>query len=335
MSEKYSLVSYSPQSIEVTNSANLDDILEKVNRERVSYVIVRGCSAADGPAIETLLSFFAADPDLAEKILGDVSREFSDEALTSLFVKYQVPTSAFDLYQNAFVEKRGSFLVGEGYVLHFLEDDVDFSKAIHKRLQAGKTQARDFGADYLLYLLMRTATGQFENLIDVNLKNRFEELEDYIIANPAEDDTLDRLLAEREHVKALYEPLRRFEMFLDSVREGDFPFITEETSQRFTQNLASDFESLEKGYLRLLDWWSELLELHRTNVSESTDDIMNMLTIISTIFLPITFLTGVFGMNFVEMPGLDNPNGFYILVLVMLVITGITVVYMNRKGWFS
>ena len=133
MSEKYSLVSYSPQSIEVTNSANLDDILEKVNRERVSYVIVRGCSAADGPAIETLLSFFAADPDLAEKILGDVSREFSDEALTSLFVKYQVPTSAFDLYQNAFVEKRGSFLVGEGYVLHFLEDDVDFSKAIHNQ----------------------------------------------------------------------------------------------------------------------------------------------------------------------------------------------------------
>jgi magnesium transporter len=333
--EKYSLVSYRPRSVDFYNSATLDDILEKVEKERVSYVIVRSCVAEDRPAVETLLSFFEADPDLANKILGDVPREFSDEALTSLFVKYQVPTSAFDLYQNAYVEKRGSFLAGEGYVLHFLEDDVDFSNVIHNRLQVGKTQAVEYGSDYLLYLLMRTATGQFENLIDVSLKNRFEELEDYIIANPAEDDTMDRLLAEREHVKALYEPLRRFEMFLDSVREGDFPFITEETSQRFSQNLVSDFESLEKGYLRLLDWWSELLELHRTNVSESTDDIMNMLTIISTIFLPITFLTGVFGMNFIEMPGLENPHGFYILMLVMLVITGITVLYMNRKGWFS
>lgn len=335
MDEKYSLVSYSPQSVYFYNSASLNDILEKVEKERVSYVIVRGCVAEDRPAVETLLSFFEADPDLANKILGDVPREFSDEALTSLFVKYQVPTCAFDLYQNAYVEKRGSFLTGEGYVLHFLKDDVDFSNVIHKRLQIGKTQAQEYGSDYLLYLLMRTAADQFTTLIDVELKNRFEDLEDYIIANPAEDDTLDRLLAEREHVKALYEPLRRFEMFLDSVREGDFLFITEETSQRFSQNLVSDFESLEKGYLRLLDWWSELLELHRTNVSESTDNIMNMLTFVSTIFLPITFITGLFGMNFVNMPFINNPNGFTITMIAMGLIVLGTVLYMRRKGWFS
>ena len=246
-----------------------------------------------------------------------------------------IPMPVHDRFRNAFVQARGSMIVGERFLLLFHESDRDHAETIRRRLPAGRTKAQNFGVDYLLYLLLRGAIAQVQNLIDFELKNRFEKLEDEVIASSGEKEILDKLLAEREHVKVLYEPLRRLEVFLISVREGDVPFITEQTEALFTQNMRTDFDWLENGYERLLTWWSQLLDLHRANVSESTDKIMNMLTIVSTIFLPITFITGFYGMNFVNMPGVANPYGFYIALLVMAASVLVTIIYMWKKGYFS
>jgi magnesium transporter len=246
-----------------------------------------------------------------------------------------IPTPVFDPLHNSFAVDRGSMLMGDNYLLLFQETGRGFSDVIHDRLRAGKLRAQDYGVDYLLYLLLRAGIDQVGQLIDIELKNRFEALEDEVIASEGDDDCLDKLLAEREHVKALYEPLRRLDMFLKTVREGDVPFITAQTEPLFINNLKNDFERLEDGYTRLLEWWSQLLDLHRANVSESTDKIMNMLTIVSTIFLPITFITGFYGMNFINMPGVDNPYGFYIALLVMTASVLLTIIYMWKKGYFS
>jgi len=78
---------------------------------------------------------------------------------------------------------------------------------------------------------------------------------------------------------------------------------------------------------------SELLNLHRTNIGERTNNIIYVLTILSTIFLPLTFLSGVFGMNFAYMPGLDHPFGYYGILLLMLIIVLGMLIIMKRKGW--
>lgn len=333
MGDKFKLFSYNPDIVDYYGSDNLDEILQHVDRDRVSWVIVRDCLPSDLPQIETILSVFSANPAYVEKMFNETRREFSDHISTSLFIKHMLPTPDFDPITNAYSYNKGSIVFGENYLLLFEEAGDDFSTHVRERLQSGHSQTQKFGADYLLYQLLRAAIDRVEDLIFVELNNRFEALEDEIIANPGDDDSLEKLLAEREHVKALYEPLRRLDLYLVSFREGDVPFITPEVFQLFNQNLRSDYDGLEKGYIRLLSWWSQLLDLHRTNMSERSNNIMNILTIVSTIFLPITFITGMFGMNFVNMPGLENPNGFTILMVVMIAIVAGTIIYMKKKGW--
>lgn len=335
MEEKFALISYNRDIKEAHSSANLDELLAYVANDRISWLTMGRCQEPDRPTIVKLLSFFAVDPAFAEKILNGTPREFSDDEPACIFVKYSIPLPIFDTSHNAYVQAQGSMIVGDRFLLLFQESDHDYSDLIRRRLPAGRTRVQEFGVDYLLYLLLRGAIAQVQSLIDYDLKNRFEKLEDEVIASSGEEEILDKLLAEREHVKVLYEPLRRLEVFLIAVRDGEVPFITEQTESLFTQNLRSDFDWLEKGYERLLTWWAQLLELHRANVGESTDKIMNMLTIVSTLFLPITFISGFYGMNFINMPGVNNPYGFAITVLVMIAIVLLTVIYMWKKRYFK
>ncbi len=333
MDDKFTLISYGPDIIEHHTSAHLDELLPQVQEDRISWVILRCCGISDQGDIENLLSFFAADPIFVEKILKQKSLGFSGEDPDCLFFTYNVPSSVFDRSQNAYVESRGSIILGKRYLLLFDETGSGFFDHTQQSLLNGKTRAQQFGVDYLLYLLMRDALYQFEQLVFVELVRRFEDLEDEFIANPGEDKNLNKLLANREFVKGLYEPLREIDLFLSTIQEEDLPMITPETLRLMTQNLATDLKDLERGFMRLGAWVSELVNLHRTNVGERTNNIIYVLTILSTIFLPLAFITGVYGMNFVYMPGLNHPFGLYGILLLMLVIVIGMLIILKRKGW--
>ena len=103
---------------------------------------------------------------------------------------------------------------------------------------------------------MRDALYQFEQLVFIELVRRFEDMEDEFIANPGEDENLNKLLANREFVKGLFEPLREIDLFLSTIQEEDLPMITSETLRLMTQNLATDLKDLERGYMRLGAWVS-------------------------------------------------------------------------------
>ena len=333
MGEKFTLISYGPDIIEHHTRAQLDDLLAQVQEDRISWVILHGCNASDQDDIENLLSFFSVDPIFVEKIIKEGLMGFSEEGHDCLFFKYSIPSHLFDRSQNAYEESRGSLILGKRYLLIFDETGSGFFDKTQQSLQNGKTRAQKFEVDYLLYLLMRDALYQIEQLVFIELIKRFEDLEDEIIANPGEDENLDKLLVNREFVKGLYEPMRGIDLFLTTIREQDLPLISPETLRLITQNLGTDLKDLERGFIRLGAWTSELLNLHRANIGERTNNIIYALTILSTIFLPLTFISGVYGMNFVFMPGLDHPFGYYGILLLMLVIVLGMLIIMKRKGW--
>jgi len=333
MGEKFNLISYGPDIIEHHTSAQLDDLLPQIQENRISWVIMRGFSAGDQGDIGNLLSFFSVDEIFVEKIINQKSMEFSDVSQDCLYFKYNIPSSIFDRSQNVYEESRGSLILGQRYLLLFDETESGFFDKTKQSLLNGKTRAQQFEVDYLLYLLMRDGLHQFEQLVYIELVQRFEDLEDEIIANPGDDENLDKVLANREFVKCLYEPLRGIALLLTAIREEDLPILTPETLRLMTQNLVTDLKDLERGFYRLSDWISELLNLHRTNVGERTNNIIYALTILSTIILPLTFISGVYGMNFKYIPGLDNPFGYYGILLLMLLIVIGMLIFMRRKGW--
>ena len=334
MDKKFTLIGYDPELIESYNSDSLEDVLTQVRNDRISWVIVRGYGPSDEGDIRTLLSAFAADPALSEKILNQVPLEFSDRLPDCLYFEYNTPIPIFDAKRERFLETRGSLVLGERFLLLFDESMLGVFDDIQQKILSGHTRAQSFGSDYLLYLLFRAAISHTEQLVLGELVDRFNELEDKLLANPGTRGAFDELMAARELVKALYDPQRRHKAFLVSVREQDVRFITQDTQHLFTQNLGSDLESISQALVRLYNWWDVLLDIYRATVGERTSRIIYTLTILSAIFLPITFISSVYATRFEHIPGIDLLFGFYGMLLAMICLVAAMLWNMKKKGWF-
>ena len=334
MDDKYTLISYNPELIESHSSGSLDDVLAKVREDRISWVIFRGYGPSDAGRIEKLLSTFSADPALSDKILNRVPLEFSDRQPECLYLEYSTPIPRFEPETNRYLEARGSLVLGARYLLLFDETMLGDYDDVLERILSGGTRIQSHGSDYLFYLLFRTAVSHTEKLVFGELVRRFDDLEDRVLASQGTRSAFEELLAAREVIKALHEPLRRKKAALVSIREQDMPFVTDDTQHLFTHNLESDLETLWQGFLRLRSWWDILLNIHRTTVGQRTSRIIYVLTILSAVFLPITFISSVYSTRFDLIPGLDQPLGFYGMLLVMAGIAVGMLWYMKMKGWF-
>ena len=334
MDDRFTLIGYSPELIESHSSDSLDDVLAQVREDRISWVIVRGYGPADEGDMRRLLSAFSAEPALTEKILNLVPMEFSDRQADCLYLEYSTPVPRFDSGTNRYLEARGSLVLGERFLLQFDETMLGEYDTIKQKILGGGTRVQSHGSDFLFYLLFRTAVGHTEQLIFQELVRRFDDLEDSVLASRGTRMAFEELLAAREVIKALHEPLRRKKAALVSIREQDVPFVTDDTQHLFTQNLAADLEALWLGYLRLRSWWDTLLDIHRTSVGARTSRVIYVLTILSAVFLPLTFISSVYSTRFVHVPGVDWPFGFYGMLLGMAAIVVVMLGYMKIKGWF-
>ncbi len=329
---KYSLVSYDKTSIQLFASDNLAEILAQVVPERVSWLTVSGYNPADRADVEQVLAHFAVTPELARDIFDRTLLDFSGEQPDYLYVEYALPQ--FNASKTGYQHARGSAVLGQDYLLLFNEKKLGLFDQIRQRVLAGTTRAQKYGPDYLLYLLIRVVAGNLWRLVYVDLVEQFEELEDKVIASHGQDFILDKIIAQRELVKPLYDSVRRLSDIIDFVLQDESRFITPKAHKFFDKNLNQELESLWQGYLRLRSWTSELLEIHRANINERTNRIIHILTIISTVFLPITFISSLYGMNFEHMPELKHPYGYYMALGLMVTIVVVMLIYMKRKRWF-
>ena len=333
MDKKYTLISYNADVIENHDSDHLDGVLSKIKDDHNSWIIIRDCDSKDQADIERLLSTFSTDIALADTILNQKPLEFSDQVPNYIYFAYSTPTPVFDHRKAEYIQSQGSIIIGEGYLLQFIETLGWGLNDLQQKIQRGRTRAQNFGIDYLLYLIIRAAIQSLDDLIDIEMVKRFEKIEDEVFTHPGKKTVFEEILIGRELIKQLYDPLKRIDAFVVDVREGEYGFISDEIRQLFTQNLATDLKTLQAGYLRLRKWTEDLLNIHRANIGERTNRIVYILTILSGVFLPITFITSVYGMKFDYMPGVHHPFGFYGSLLVMLSIVAGMILIMRRKGW--
>lgn len=333
MNKKYSLIRYDSDSVESLSSDALDEVLSRISSEKITWLIVRGYDQSDKKDFERLLSSFSADPAYSDKILNQVPLEFSDSLPTCLYFEYSIPTPYFDPETKNYLQNHGSIVLGERYLIVFDENSRGLLNDIQRKVQEGQTRAQAFGADYLLYLVFRVAFNLLNQLVNVELINRFDKLEDAVISDQSSNSVLDELLTVREYVKPINQSLRRIKAFLVLIRDDEIRFVTKKTQRLFTRNLENDLDELEASYLLLRNWLRELLDIYRTNVSQRTNRIIYILTILSAIFLPITFVSSVYSMRFEYMPWIHRPFGMYGVLFIMVAIVLGMVIYMRKKGW--
>jgi len=307
------------------------DLKSTINNQKTNWLNLHGLNEIE--IIEAIGAFFKIDNFLLSDILNTTRRTKLEESPDTLFfnIKSMLPTENSD---NITVEQI-SFLIKNNVLISFQEKRSDFFSHIRERIRTYSGSVRTKKADFLLYLLLDAVMENFYITIE-NEEDKVEELIN-LSKNSADPKILIRIEKHRDNfnfLKRAIIPLRDSLYAIKSLKEDeDFSVIEPETFGYFARLHQKSLELLEQidSDMGMLESASNFFF---SSQSHKMNEIMKTLTIVSAIFIPLTFIVGVYGMNFEHMPELKYQNGYYTVIGVMVVIGIIMVIYFKKRKWF-
>ena len=327
---RYVLVVYDAESIDAFECQSIDELLGRIDLQRINWVTIR--DVHDEKEIGQLLDLFHIDPFVLVEILDEGRMQFDTEYENCLYLEYTVPHLHPE--RQLLEQTSGSFVLGSNFLILYEHQVRGLFSRTRRRLINHQTKAQQHGPDYLLYLLLRAVVVEHYQLSFKHLTLRLEELEDHVLTGRGREDVYRDILFTREEIKPWNEPLLELEEFLEFVKDAESKFISEEEGKVFTKSLYREIESLLTYYDRLRGYLTEIMGLHMAAVERNTSRVNQLLTVIATIFLPITFIASIYGMNFEYMPELKHPWGYPAVLLLMLIVALSLLIFMRRRRWF-
>lgn len=306
-------------------SSSSDFKLEK-HAGQITWLDVRGLH--DTTLLESIGREFKLHPLVMEDVLNVQQRPKFEEYPNGVFVV----ASALQ-YEEGSLQletEQISIFFGKDYILSFQENIDDTFGPVRERLKSGRGRIRTSGTDYLAYALLDKILDDYFHILDV-LEVVMEKLEDNIFENPADGqkssihDLKFQLLYLRKSVVPLREAINSF-----SRAESEFVMPETELFLRDLYDHAIRIADLVDTYR---DMANGLQELYLSELSMRMNKVMQLLTIVTTIFVPLTFIVGVYGMNFEYMPELKWKYGYLAVWVIMLLIGLGLLYYFRKKKW--
>lgn len=223
-----------------------------------------------------------------------------------------------------------SFILGKNYVLTFQEDPQDIFNPNRERLKGGKGKTRKSGPDYLMYSLIDTVVDNYFIILE-KMSDKIEELEAKIIADPGPAWLNEIYQLKRELIslrKSIW-PLRE----VVSKLERDENKLVSPATRVFFKDVYDHTIQVIDTIETFRDILSGILDIYLSGTSNKMNSVMKVLTVISTIFIPLTFIAGIYGMNFRHMPELNWEYGYYYVLAGCLMVALIMMVFFKKKKW--
>jgi magnesium transporter len=324
------LIQYDSTRIFESQFENFEDLMEQFDPSLTNWINVDGLN--DIELLRKLGEGFNIHPLALEDVLNTTQRPKVEYYTDHFFI---VSEMIYQEGQRTTLEQLSIFL-GQSYVLTIQEEsEHDVFEQVRSRLRAGRGYARKMKADYLAYALLDATVDQFYPLLE-SLGDSIESIEEELLRKPTRE-TLRRIYEQ----KRLLLQLRRTawpqrEIFNALIRD-DSGLILKET-QVFLRDCYDHTSQVIDILENLRDLATGLMDIYLSSLGFRTNEIMRVLTVISSIFIPLTFLAGVYGMNFNtehpwNMPELNWSFGYLLCLLVMASIAGGMVIFFKRKKW--
>ncbi|MEM6966750.1 MAG: magnesium/cobalt transporter CorA [Bacteroidota bacterium] len=297
------------------------------NPDYVQWYDVRGLH--DTALIEEIGKTYAIHPLVLEDIASPSQRPKFEEYDNGNFITLR--SLSFNKTERAVETEQITLFFGDAFLLSFQENDDDLFLLVRNRIQSGKGRIRNRGADYLAYALMDVIVDKYFLVMD-EIQEIIEELEHNILNAPNENSKADihhlkqEMIKIRKSIAPLREAIGRFS-------KSEHSLIDERTTI-FLRDLFDNTVQIMDVVDSNRDILSGLQDLYISEISFKMNQVMQVLTIITTIFVPLSFLAGLYGMNFEVMPELKFKNGYFILLGVMLLISLGLLSYFKKKKWF-
>ena len=317
---------YNKDYLDEKKLKNIEEVISFENKDTITWININGLNHVK--EIEKLGKDFELHPLILEDITNTQQRPKMEEHEEYIFMVLKM--LYFDKDQNLKFENI-SFIQGSNYLLSFQEADGDVFDAVRDRLRNSKGRVRNNGSDYLLYALMDAIVDNYFNLMET-MGDKIEELEENLFSEKPNKDLIHEIHGLKREIlkirRAVY-PLREVVNQIDKV---DLSLITEKT-QLYLRDLYDHVIQVSESIdiQRELIW--SLMDMHMTTISNRMNEVMKVLTIMATIFIPLTFIAGIYGMNFENIPELKFKYGYFVLWGVMIGIFLAMLYYFKRKEW--
>ena len=300
-----------------------------IGTNTVSWMDIQGLGSET--VLKQVGEIFNLHPLLLEDVVNVPQRPKLEDYNNQLLVISQMVRLKED--ESGFDTEQVSFVLGKRYLLSFQEEELqDCFEIVRDRIRTSQGRVRKSGADYLTYLLLDTIIDGYFPVVE-HYEDRIEALEDAIISNP-DRDTMQEIYDVRRELLALRRLIWPMRNVLHLLMRDHHGIVSDEVQIYFRDSYDHVIQILEiiEAYRELA---ASLMDVYMSTMGNKLNEIMKFLTVISTIFIPLTFIVGVYGMNFENMPELKGEWSYFMVWLVMLAVAGGLIFYFWRKGWFK
>jgi magnesium transporter len=320
------LIEYGPDHLVEEDVEDLSMLEAHARTEAVTWIDVQGMG--DEAVLRRIAEIFGIHPLALEDAVNVPQRAKSD-----LYDEHQLLIARTPLEEDGRMGfPQVCFVLGRGYLITFQERYFGFFDPVRERIRAGNQVIRNSGVDYLTYTLIDALVDRFYPVID-DLATCLDDLEDEVLEDPQPED-----LAQLHRIRRDLAGLRRVAWpqrdMLGALVRGRSPFVEDET-----RVYLRDTEEHIGQVVGRLEFCREvavgLMDLHLSTMGHRQNEIMKVLTLMASIFIPLTFIAGIYGMNFENMPELQSQDGYFIVLATMVVLAVALVLYFRRRGWLG
>lgn len=279
--------------------------------------------------IEKLGKCFNIHPLTLEDVLNTGQRPKMEDYETYIYSILKM--LLFDEKTEEIVMDQVSIILGPDYILSFQEREGDVFKPVRERLKNPGSRLRKSGVDYLAYALIDAVIDNYFLILEKS-GEQIEELEDSLISAPR-PETLQKIQSFRRDMILLRKSVWPLRELINGLQKVESELIKDST-QLYLRDVYDHTIQVIDGIEAFRDILSSMLDVYLSSVSNRMNDIMKVLTIIATIFIPLTFIAGVYGMNFEYMPELKWAWGYPVALFLMLLTALIMFAYFKKEKWF-
>ncbi len=224
-----------------------------------------------------------------------------------------------------------SLLLGEKYLITFQEQEKDVFEGVRKRIREGKSRLARGGADYLAYSLIDAVVDNYFIVLE-NLGEQIEFLEEELVTDP-DPDTLHAIHDLKRELIFLRKSVWPLREVISALERGESRLFRD-SSLIYLRDAYDHIIQIIDTIETFREMVSGMLDIYLSSVSNRMNEVMKVLTMIATVFIPLSFIVGLYGMNFQYMPELGWKWGYPMVWGVIIAVVGGMVIYFRRKKWF-
>ena len=333
---------YTATGADVQEYTHVDALLSDAAKAGIAWIEVKGLH--DVETIEKIGRHFAIHPLVLEDILDTTQRPKFEEFDEYLFLVLRVPrvvkpfpegkkkraTGYTEDTKGNIIFEQVSWLVGKDWLISFSETDQDLFEPVRTRILTGKGRIRSQGTDYLAYALLDLTVDHFFSVLD-ELGDVLNYLDEALVLRPGPLQ-LKQIHFFKRQLLYLHKAVWPVREVIGSFERCESGLCNAET-RPYLRDIYDHIIQVIDMVETYRDLVAGMLDIYLSSISYRLNEVMKVLTIISTLFIPLTFIAGVYGMNFESMPGLRWEYGFYAIGTLMLAVSLVMIKFFRTKKW--